>query len=370
MADESKTEKATPRHRKRARERGQVTRSRELSGALTLAAVAGVVFFMGRDAVPHWTVFFRNTLDAAGTDSIGANGPLLFWTSVEAMRWVFPILLAALGVALFTSLAQGGFVFAPEALSFKFERLSPGNKLKQMVSLTAVSTILKSLLPFSAIVWVGYAGISEHWGEILLSSYVGARGFTSLVSSILLGICWKSGLILLVWGGVDYLLLWQKNEGDLKMSRQEIKEEMKESDGNPQSKARMRKLQRQSRRRQMLKAAETATVVITNPTHYAVALRYEVNMAAPIVVAKGLDNLAAKIKEIAWKRDIPVMENRALAQSLYRAVEVGDPIPSALYHAVAEILVMVYKAQAEVRNREAQRRASMNPQAQAQARPV
>jgi flagellar biosynthetic protein FlhB len=140
---------------------------------------------------------------------------------------------------------------------------------------------------------------------------------------------------------------------------------MKESDGNPQSKARIRKLQRQSRRKQMLKAAETATVVITNPTHYAVALRYEVNMAAPIVVAKGLDNLAAKIKEIAWQRDIPVMENRPLAQSRYRAVEVGDPIPSALYHAVAEILVMVYKAQAEVRNREAQRRASMVPQAQA-----
>ncbi len=328
-----------------------------------MAAVAGVLYFLGRDAVPHWTVFFRNTLDAASSDSIAANGPLLFWTSLEAVRWVFPILLAALAVALLTSLAQGGFVFAPEALSPKFERLSPGNKLKQMVSLTALSTILKSLVPFSAIIWVGYDGIRSHWGEILLSSYVDARGFAHLMSAILLGICWKSGLILLAWGGVDYLLQWQKNEGDLKMSRQEIKEELKESDGNPQSKARIRKLQRQSRRKQMLKATETATVVITNPTHYAVALRYEVDMAAPIVVAKGLDNLAARIKEIAWARDIPVMENRPLAQSLYRAVEVGDPIPSALYHAVAEILVMVYKAQADVRSREAQRRASMIPNA-------
>jgi flagellar biosynthetic protein FlhB len=109
----------------------------------------------------------------------------------------------------------------------------------------------------------------------------------------------------------------------------------------------------------MLKAAETATVVITNPTHYAVALRYEQNMAAPIVVAKGLDNLAAKIKEIAWKLDIPVMENRPLAQALYKSVEVGDPIPSALYHAVAEILVLIYKAQTEVRNREARRRGNV-----------
>jgi flagellar biosynthetic protein FlhB len=102
-------------------------------------------------------------------------------------------------------------------------------------------------------------------------------------------------------------------------------------------------------------------VVITNPTHYAVALRYEINMAAPVVVAKGLDVLAAKIKEIAWMRDIPVMENRPLAQALYKSAEVGDPIPAALYHAVAEILVIIYKAQAEVRNREAQRKSFVTP---------
>ena len=112
----------------------------------------------------------------------------------------------------------------------------------------------------------------------------------------------------------------------------------------------------------MIKAAETATVVITNPTHYAVALRYEMNMPAPIVVAKGMNLLAQKIKEIAWDRGIPVMENRPLAQALYKGAEVGDAIPSALYHAVAEILVMVYKAQAEVKQREAQSRASANLQ--------
>jgi flagellar biosynthetic protein FlhB len=359
MADWNKTEKPTPRHRKRARERGQVTRSRELTGALAMAAVMGVLWFMGRNAVPQWTTFFRNVLDSASTDSIAPNSPLLFWTSIEAMRWVFPLLLAALAAALFTALAQGGFVFAPDALSPKFERLSPANKLKQMVSPAGLSTILKSLLPFSAIAWVGYACVRSHWGAIVLSSYMDARHFTSMIGGILLEISWKSGLILLVWGGVDYLLLWRKSEGDLKMSREDLREEMKQSEGNPQSKARIRKLQRHTRRKQMLKAAETATVVITNPTHYAVALRYEVNMAAPLVVAKGLDNLARRIREIAWQRDIPVMENKPLAQALYKGVEVGDPIPAALYHAVAEILVLVYKAQAEVRNREAQRRAAM-----------
>jgi flagellar biosynthetic protein FlhB len=285
---------------------------------------------------------------------------LLFWTSVEAMRWMFPFQVAALVAALGVGLAQGGFVFAPQALSFKFERLSPATRIGQIFSLTSVSNVLKSLLPFGAIGWLGYACIQSHWLEIVASSYVDARAFARIVGDLIFEVCWKSGMVLLVWSAVDYLLLWQKSEGDMKMSKQEIREEMKESDGNPANKARIRKLQRQMRRKQMIKATETATVVITNPTHFAVALRYELNMAAPLVVAKGLDLLALKIKGIAQDRGIPVMENRPLAQALYKGVEVGDVIPSALYHAVAEILVLVYKAQEEVKRRDAQCRAAAN----------
>lgn len=357
MADSNKTEQATTRQRKRARDRGQVPRSRELSAALAMAAVVGALYLTGREAVPQWTNYFRNVLESATSDSIEPGGPLLYWTCMEVLRWTVPIFGAALAVSVIAGVAQGGFVFAPEALELKFERISPAEKLKQMVSLTAVSTILKSLLPFSAIAWIGYQAIRNHWGAILTSSFTDSRHFAGLMSGILLEIGWKSGLVLLAWSGIDYLLIWRKSESDLKMSRQDIKEEMKQSDGNPQSKARIRRIQRQARRRQMLKATETATVVITNPTHYAVALRYEPSLAAPVVVAKGLDILAARIKEIAWKLDIPVMENKPLAQALYKGVEVGDPIPATLYHAVAEILVIVYKAQAEVKAREAQRRA-------------
>ncbi|MGA2534420.1 MAG: EscU/YscU/HrcU family type III secretion system export apparatus switch protein [Terracidiphilus sp.] len=360
MADSSKTEQATPQHRKKAREQGQVIRSRELTSALSMFAVACVLYFMGREAVPHWTHFFRSTLELASSDSIEANGPLLFYTSLEAFRWIVPILVVALVVSVVVGLAQGGFVFSPGALAFKFDRLSPANRLGQMFSLAGLSPILKSFLPFTAIAAVGVETIRGHWGDILASSYVDARHFANLMGGIVFQIGWKSGLIMIAWAGVDYLLLWFKNEGDLKMSRQDMRDEMKQTEGSPESKRRIRKLLRSSRRKQMLKAAETATVVITNPTHYAVALRYETNMAAPLVVAKGLDNLAAKIKEIAWARDIPVMENKPLAQALYKGAEVGDPIPSALYHAVAEILVLIYKAQAEVRNREAQRKARMN----------
>lgn len=360
MADSSKTEQATPRHRLKAREQGQVTRSRELTGAVSMFVVAGVMAIIARNGVAQWTDFFRNTLSSASTDSIEPNGPLLFWTSIQALRWVFPFQIAAFVVALGAGLAQGGFVFAPEALSLKFDRFSPAQRLSQVFSLTSVSSVLKSLLPFAAIAWVGYACIRSHWVEILGSSYVDARAFTNIVAGMLLEICWKSGLILLLWSAVDYLLLWMKSEGDLKMSRQEIREEMKDSEGNPANKARIRRLQRQNRRKQMIKAAETATVVITNPTHYAVALKFQLDMPAPLVVAKGLDLLALKIKEIAQDRGVPIMENRPLAQALYKGVEVGDAIPSALYHAVAEILVMVYRAQDEVKRRDAQRRASAN----------
>jgi flagellar biosynthetic protein FlhB len=326
-----------------------------------MCAVAAALYLMCRGAVPEWAHFFRTTLDLANADSIEPGGALLYRTTIETLRWMVPILGAGLAVSLIAGVAQGGFVFAPEALSFKFERLSPPDRLKQLFSLAALSTILKSLLPFSAIAWVGIASIRGHWTEIVTCTAVDVRGFVHLIGSILLELCWKSGLILVIWAGVDFMLLWWKNEGDLKMSRQDIKDELRQSEGNPESKGRIRRLQRQSRRRQILKAAETATVVITNPTHYAVALRYEVNMKAPIVVAKGLDNLAAKIKEIAWKLDIPLIENRPLAQALYKTGEVGDPIPSALYHAVAEILVLIYKAQAEVRSREARWRTSLIP---------
>jgi len=360
MADSNKTEQATPRHRLKAREQGQITRSRELNGALSLFAVAGVTALMARQGAGHWTDFFRNVLDSANTDTVQTNGPLLFWTAIEALRWAFPIMMAALVVSLAAGLAQGGFIFAPEALSLKVERFSPAGKLKQMFSPAGLSNILKSLLPFAAIAWVGYACIRSHWGEILISSFADARVFIRLVGGMILEVSWKSGLILLAWAAVDYFLLWRKSEGDLKMSKQEIREEMKDIEGNPASKARIRKMQRAARRKQMIKATETATVVITNPTHYAVALRFETDMAAPEVVAKGLDLLALKIKEIARDRGIPMMENRPLAQALYKSVEVGDAIPSALYHAVAEILVMVYKAQEEVKRRDAQRRASAN----------
>jgi flagellar biosynthetic protein FlhB len=357
MADSSKTEQATPKRRDKAREQGQIARSRELPGVFALAAVAGVMALMAPSAITHWTTLFRDLLYVAGSGDIKSNGPVIFWSAVEVMRWITPILLAALAVSVFTGLMQGGVNIAPGALELKFDRFNPASKLTQIFSPVGLSNLLKSLLPFGAILWISVSVIQEQWETMVHASGLGLRTFASFVGSMIFELAWKSGLVLLTWSAVDYILTLKKMEGDLKMTKQEVRQESKEIDGNPVIKQRIRQLQRSMRKKQSLKAAATATVIITNPTHYAIALRYEVDMPAPIVVAKGRDLLAEKIKRLAKDSGIMLIENRPLAQALYKSVEVGDSIPARLYQAVAEILVIVFRAQAEVRKSEAVRSA-------------
>jgi flagellar biosynthetic protein FlhB len=220
----------------------------------------------------------------------------------------------------------------------------------------ALSNLLKSLLPFSAMLWIAVITVQEHWESMVHASSLGLRPFASLVGGMTFELTWKSGLVLLAWSAVDYALTLKKMESDLKMTKQEVRQEFKETDGNPLIKSKIRQIQRNMRKKQSLKAAATATVIVTNPTHYAVALKYEADMAAPIVVAKGLNVLAEKIKQLARDNGIMLVENRPLAQALYKTVEVGDSIPGNLYKAVAEILALVFRAQAEVRRSEAERR--------------
>jgi len=355
MADGDKTEQATQKRRSKAREQGQVARSRELPGVFALAAVVGVTALMAPTALTHWSSLYRNTLSAASGD-FEANGPVLFWTSVEIMRWIVPILIAGLATSVLTGLAQGGVNFAPEALALKFDRFNPASKLGQIFSPVGLSNLLKSLLPFGAILWITLVVVRANWEMMTHASSLGLRPFATFVGSMILELTWKSGLVLLAWSVVDYVLTLRKMESDMKMTKQEVRQEYKETDGNPVIKSRIRQIQRAMRKKQSLKAAATATVIVTNPTHYAVALRYEADMPAPMVVAKGKNLLAEKIKQLARDNGIMLVENRPLAQALYKSVEVGDSIPSRLYQAVAEILALVFRAQAEVRRSEADRR--------------
>jgi flagellar biosynthetic protein FlhB len=355
MADSSKTEQATPKRRSKAREKGQVARSRELPGVFALAGVAGATILMASTSVTHWTTFYRNSLYVASTGNFDGNGPLFFWSSVEVMRWIVPILMTAVMLSAFSGVAQGGINFAPGALAWKFDRFNPVSKLGQIFSPVGLSNLLKSLLPFAAILWLAVNSIRANWEAMVHASSLGLRVFAGFVGSMVFALTWKAGLVLLLWSAVDYVFTLMKMNSDMKMTKQEVREEHKESDGNPVIKQRIHRLRRAMRRRQSLKAAATATVVVTNPTHYAIALRYEIEMPAPIVVAKGRDLLAEKIKQLARDSGIMLVENKSLAQALYKSVEVGDSIPAKLYQAVAEILALVFRAEAEVRQAEAAR---------------
>jgi flagellar biosynthetic protein FlhB len=348
MSD-NKTEKPTPRRRQKARDQGQVARSRDLSGILAASGAFGLVAWQGYSGIEAWRNLLRHTLEFSSADTLSPSAPLFIWTGWTIAKCVVPVMATAWALSLLGGLAQGGIVFAPEALAPKMGRLSPAQKLGQMFSLTGLSGLLKSLLPFAAIVYSGFATIQEHWIAIAIASNTSLWTFTRLLLTTIFEVTWKSALVLLVWALVDYFLTWRKSESDLRMSRQEMRQETKDMDGNPQIKMRIRRLQRQMRRQLMLRETEKATVVITNPTHFAVAILYEMDMAAPVVIAKGRNLLAEKMKQIARWKEIAILENPPLAQALYKTVDVGQSIPAKLYTAVAEVLAFVYRAQAQVK---------------------
>ena len=352
MADGSKTEQATTKRREKARSQGQVARSRELPGICALTAVVGVVVLIAPSAASHWILLYRATLYAASTGDISSNGPLLFWSAIEVLRWSGPILCSAMLFSALAGVAQGGLNIAPEAMTLKFERLNPAGRVGQIMSPVGVSNLLKSMLPFGVIIWIIINVLRGSWQILIHASTLGLKPFMVLIGSMVEQLMWKVGLVLLAWTGVDYVFTWKKMNNDLKMSKQEVREEYKETEGNPLIRTRVRQLRWALRKKQILQSAATATVVVTNPTHYAVALRYMADMPAPVVVAKGRNLLAEKIKQLARDNGIMMVENKPLAQALYKAVDVGESIPAKLYQAVAELLALVYRAQAALRGKE------------------
>ncbi|HEX3351513.1 MAG TPA: EscU/YscU/HrcU family type III secretion system export apparatus switch protein [Terriglobales bacterium] len=356
MSD-NKTEKPTPRRRQKAREQGQVARSRDLSSTLAVSGAVGLIAWQGYSGIEAWRGLLRHAVDLSGGETLSPAAPLFMWTGWTVARCVVPVMAAAWMLSVFAGVAQGGLVFAPEALLPKIERLSPAKKLGQMFSLTGLSGLLKSLLPFAAIGYLGATAIRDHWGAIMVASNTNLFNFAHFLLTTVFEVAWKSALALLVWALVDYFLTWRKSESDLRMSREEMRQESKDTDGNPQIKMRIRRLQRQMRKQFMLRETEKATVVVTNPTHFAVAILYQMDMGAPVVIAKGQNLLAQKMKQIARWKEIPVLENPPLAQALYKTVDVGQSIPAKLYTAVAEVLAFVYRAQAQVRRQaQAERR--------------
>jgi len=229
--------------------------------------------------------------------------------------------------------------------------------MEQLFSLSSIGRLLKSLLPAAAVVWIAIAVLNRDWPILITLPRLAGGALTSFTLGRGFEVAWKSSLALLAWSGADYLIERQRLESQLRMSKQDVRDEYKEIEGHPAIKARIRRLQRQLRRRRMLEDAKRATVVITNPSEYAVALEYSAEMPAPKVVAKGLNLFAQQIKQVARWQGIPLVENPPLAHALYRAAEVGQTIPPKLYTVVAEILAAIYRAEERARSREAARAA-------------
>ena len=346
MPQANQTEQATPRRRQKAREKGQVARSRDLIAASSSVA-ATLVLFTQLGSFPRlWGGFLRDCLEGTISNSIGPGSLTPLFTHAS----LFAATGAALGlgwiVALSAAVAQGGLVFAPTSLLPTLSRISPATRLQQLFSIHALRSFLKSALPGSAVVYIAVTCLRRDWITLINLPSRNLRGLAGFAASRVFEMGWKAALMLLLWAFLDYLFEHRHFEGELKMSRQELVDEYKETEGNPLIKSRIRRLQRQLRRRRMLEDAKRAAVVITNPTAYAVALEYNALMPAPVVVAKGRNLLAAEIRDIARWNNIPVVENKPLAHLLYRTVEIGQSVPPKLYAVVAEILAAIYRAQA------------------------
>jgi flagellar biosynthetic protein FlhB len=345
MANSDKTEQATPRKKQKAREKGQIARSRDLISSLAVGATVLLLAAQASGFATRWRGMLRRSLDAAATGDLQSGTPLLAWDGTAVLGIIALILGLSWLAAAVGALAQGGLVFAPSALQPNLSRLSPATRLEQLFSLPSLGRLLKSLLPGAAIVYLTVAVLGRDWFGVLHLSHRSAAGLAIYGLGRMFEIAWKSALVLLLWSGADYFIERHKLAGDLRMSRQDLKDEYKETEGHPTVKARIRRLRRQVQRRRMLADVKRAAVVITNPSEFAVALEYGPQLPAPTVVAKGRNLLAQQIKEEARWCGVPLVENPPLAHALYRAVEVGQSIPPKLYAVVAAVLAALYRAQ-------------------------
>lgn len=345
-SDQERTEAATPRRLEEARERGQVPRSRELNTfVVTLTGAIGLLIY-GEQFIASLSDLmqrgFRLTREQAHDPYW--LGRMFSELSLTALRDFAPLLILLVIAALGTPMALGGWSFSSEALGFKFERLNPIEGLKRLFSWQGLAELGKSVVKFLLISWVGVWLIRRHFAELL----VAGRG-DLLVGLDFLGGVFSWGFLFLAMALVIIAAadvpfqLWEHSHG-LKMTRQEIRDEVKESEGRPEVKGHIRQMQREMSKKRMMAEVPNADVVITNPTHYAVALRYDsAKMGAPRVVAKGVDFVATRIREIAKKSGVPQIVAPALARSLYHHVELEKEVPAGLYQAIAQVLAFVYQ---------------------------
>jgi flagellar biosynthetic protein FlhB len=344
---DNKSEKPTRRRLEKARKKGQVARSREVSSAAVFFGSLLVFFFFGRSVLQIFQSEMCYLLDFHMIPELTVTE---LWGIIKGigvrtgMVWG-PILLSIMVFSIFGNILQGGLVFSTEPLGIKFNKLNPQNGLKRVFSKNGIVQLIKSIVVVAAVAYISYGIISDHLPLYPRLVLMDTGKLFYWIFTISFKIFIRVAVLLIILAAADYAFQKYRYTEQLKMTKQEVKEEYKETEGDPVTKGRIRRIQREMARRRMMADIPDSDVVITNPTHYAVALSYKMeSMDAPIVVAKGVGFLALKIKELAQEHGVPLVENKPLAQTLYKSVEIGDSIPASLYKAVAEILAYVYKA--------------------------
>jgi flagellar biosynthetic protein FlhB len=341
-----KTEKATPKKRKEQRKEGNVAVSQDIVGAAVLLCMFGMLKAFGSQyslSIANGMKFF---LGAIGNDITGlADMRRDFYIVLSISAGVLlPLFAVNVVLSIVITMAQTKLLFTPKAAGFKFSKINPISGFKNLFSAKSFVETLKSILKIAFIGYIMYAEVKKNLPQV--STIYNKDVITSVEWTIQLifDICFKGCAAFLIIGIADYFFQWWDYERRIKMSKQELKEEYKETEGNPETKGRIRAEQRKMSRTRQLNAVPTADVVVRNPTHYAVALKYDKEKSrAPVVVAKGQNNVALKIVEIAQASRVHIIENVPLAQALYKTVEVGDEIPEEFYKAVAEILAYIYR---------------------------
>jgi flagellar biosynthesis protein FlhB len=344
---DNRSESPTRRRLEKAREKGQVARSKEVSLAAVLLGGLLILTYFGQTVLRAMEYEMRHIfiLRLPPDLSIQYLSGLFSGIAVRIGIVLVPILLSVMVISVSSNLLQGGFVFSSQALGFKLSKLNPTNGLQRIFSKNGLVELLKSLILLFAVSLISYQVISKHlavYPRLVLMDVRQLFHWTTLISY---EVFIRVAVLLVCVAIVDYFFQKHRFMDQLKMTKQEVKEEFKESEGDPTTKGRIRRLQREMSRKRMMADVPTADVVITNPTHYAIALSYQMDsMEAPKVVAKGVGFLALKIRELAQNNGVPIVENKPLAQTLYKSVEIGEFIPAGLYKAVAEILAYIYKA--------------------------
>lgn len=369
-----RNEQASPHRREKARKDGDILRSRELTSAA--ATLAGVVClgFLGSNILDSFRSSFSSALSLGvpGLWEASTLQPTLLAIRRLVASALLPVGIVVASIASAAALAgilqTGGFQVNMSAIGFNLDRINPVSNLKNLFSLRAAARLAKSLLPASLLVVFTAQRIAS---ELMIPPFSTSR--LDSLSADIYGLLVASAWLLLAWALVDYIVEWRSRESRLMMSREEMKQEFKETEGSPQTRSRIRGLQRQMRRCKVKADVAKATVVLTNPTHYAVALGFDfIAMDAPRVLAKGRNLLAEEIKAEARWAGVPIIENPPLARSLYRTVEVGRAIPAELYAAVAAILAYLYRqrVEAEMRDRRAREAAAKTASSRNNPAPV